>query len=246
MIYVGLFFLTLLILGMALGLYLLINPVILRINSLETLYRIDFSGGNAYYDRRDGDMGVAYKLLHISGFKPFREFFEKKPGKKIEEELEKKIEDVEKEREKVEKKEGMGFFEIIELIKTEKEILKKVLNELYAFLKDAIRLVEIKYLKGTFCLDDPYWNGVIYGVLAPQCNPRVCICTNFIEENYLTGEIIIVPGKVLWRTLVLVVSIPWIRIYKIHKRLSLENKARAKACKTTEREDSTCQTLDKT
>ncbi len=209
-------------------------PIVLDVDSTKGRLILTFPGGKVELERVGGLMGFEYSFLWKKWFTSFREMFgkeKKKNDKTHDDELEesiKKAEQLEKEeseagktdKEPVKKKKGKDFRFYLEVLKREEALTKRVLKALLLFLWNILKLLEMKKVFGTFCLSDPYYNGLCCAVLAPLTRENFSLIPNFDGKFNLTAKILIMPSKVVWQMLKLIFSLPVIRIYKLYKKLT--------------------------
>lgn len=199
-------------------------PIVLDVDSTKGRLLLTFPGGKVELVRMEGLTGLEYCFLWNKGFKSFREMFKKKEKKgadsvdEIEESI-KKTEELEK-QDQEKKKKGKGFKFYLDTLKREEILVKRVLKALLLFFWDIFRLLEMKKVDGTFCLQDPYYNGLCCAVLAPLTRENFSLIPNFDGRFNLTAKFLIMPSKIVWRLLRLVISLPVMRIYRLYKKLT--------------------------
>ena len=206
-------------------------PIALKIDTTKKLYLLSYPGGKANYTELNGMKGIEYSFLWTKGFKSFRELIIKKKKKKdkkaededdIEKKIEKaaeKFEDAEAKEKDKKKKKSTHWKYYIAVLKSEKILVKNVLNSLMLFLGDLFKLIELKNLDGTFSIPDPYYNGLCCAVLAPLTRKNFSLMPNFDGNFHLVSEMLIMPSKVTWRFLRLLFSLPVVKIYHLYRKL---------------------------
>ena len=73
-------------------------------------------------------------------------------------------------------------------------------------------------MTGTFCLKDPYYNGLSFAVLAPLCRKNIKIIPNFENLFFFRTEIYLIPVNILLTVLVYLLTLPWMKIYDVWKQ----------------------------
>ena len=209
-------------------------PIVFDMDSTKGRLLLTFPGGKVELVRMDGLTGLEYSFLWKKGFKSIREMFRKKKeknGKSSEDSIEetvKKAEELEKQEQETnktekapeKKKKWKNFKFYLDTLKREEDLVKRVLKTLLLFLWDIFRLLEMKKVDGTFCLPDPYYNGLCCAVLAPLTHENFSLMPNFDGKFNLTAKILIMPSKVVWQLLRLFFSLPVIRLYRLYKKLT--------------------------
>jgi len=212
-----------LLLFLILLLYVLLTPIILKIDTKLKLYIITFPGGRIHYQEFDGEKGIEYIFLHKRGFYSFGKII----GELLKREKEEEEEETRELFEEEEKSKGKSAGEILKILSREQVLIKKVLKRLFRFLKDLLQCIAIERIFGTFSIKDPYYFGLCCAVLCPLTRRNFSLIPNLQEDNYLLADLFIPTGKVVWRLIGFLLSLPLIKIYKLIKELT-ENPKKAK------------------
>lgn len=205
-------------------------PIILDVDSSKGRLLLTYPGGKIELEKVDGLTGFEYCFLWKKGFISIREIFmkkEKESEKSPEDDIEKainKAEELEKQEqetkksEKKKKSKSLKFY--LEILKKEEALVKRVLKTLFISLWELFRLLEMKKVDGTFCLPDPYYNGLCCAVLAPMTRKNFSLIPNFDGKFSLKAKILVMPSKIVWQLIKLLFSLPVVRIYRLYKKLT--------------------------
>jgi hypothetical protein len=172
------------------------------------------------YEDFEGVSGLKYKIFFKNGFTPKEDIFSRKESP---EKSTKKSKDLKKSRSKdksesARKKISLEFFKgIFSLIRQEEELFKKIIFLLFKFLRDLIYSIKIDRIDGTFHVKDPYYCGLYYAFLGPLCRNSFCLLPNFTGENLILAEVRIIPGEIIVKILMFLISLPVIRMYRVYR-----------------------------
>ncbi|MCD4785867.1 MAG: hypothetical protein K8T10_18775 [Candidatus Eremiobacteraeota bacterium] len=223
MCFVGGFILLLFLIVLS---YTMLTPVMLRIDTRSKLYIITFPGGRINYQELEGKKGIEYTFLYKKGFYSFKQILlgvkkekeEKKEDKK-EDKIEEKIEKIGKAFEEEEKDKGKSFGEKLKILTREKTLIKQVLKKFFRFLTKVFRCITIRRVDGTFSMKEPYHFGLCCAILYPLTRRNFSLTPNFQGSNYLLADLFILPGKVVWRLIGFLLSLPLWKIYRLVKEI---------------------------
>ncbi|MFP4498896.1 MAG: hypothetical protein ACLFQV_11855 [Vulcanimicrobiota bacterium] len=162
-------------------------------------------------EKIENQWGFRYRFITKKGFTHLQTMI-----KKIDTEEEKPREETRTGAEKIEMK---AIKNKLVILFENHQVLIDSLKNLSNYIKGLFSLVHISFIESTICLEDPYQNGLLYGLLGPFCNDRICLVPNFVGNNYIVAEFFIMPSKILGETLKFLAKMPCFRIYKLYKRL---------------------------
>lgn len=198
--------------------YVMLTPITIKIDTKTSLYIITFPGGRINYRELEGEKGIEYAFLHKRSFYSFKRILQGVIKKEKEEEKEDIGKGIEKTFEE-EKGEGKNLGEILKILSREKCLIKQVLKKFFRFLINVFRCITIERIEGTFSIKDPYYFGICCAILCPLTRRNFTLMPNLQERNHLLANLFILPGKVVWRLIGFIFSLPLIRIYRLVKEI---------------------------
>ncbi len=218
LIVAGVVLLVMLLFLLVVLLFLLV-PVVLVVDTSRELYRITFLGGMGRLRPGKGEKSLEYSILGRKGIWKLDQKSHR--------------EEIPPDPEKEEEKSHPFPRKILKMLCRESELIRLVIQKTGRLLKGLVCQFRLSYLRGTFCLGDPFMDGILSGVLWPMASERFHLVPNFIDEGYLKARVQVVPGGLLLQGAIFVLTLPLLRLYRLYREYQRDRETIQK--KTNER-----------
>lgn len=196
----------------------LLTPVSLIIDTDKKYYILSFFLGKIQYCKADEKWGISYQIFWKKGRTSIKQLLSSKSEDKQEKEQDKEEEKIETKKKPKKEKDKQDISSILGILLENKALLKQIIKKLLNFAVKIIKTIKVK-LDGTFFVSDPYYLGLCYAVLYPFNNSSIMLLPNFCKRNYLKIEAILVPMDIVMHFMVLVLTLPYFKIYKVYKSI---------------------------